>query len=88
MLAVLIESVPRLRDGATMADGLAVLVVSEVAAVVMIGGAVILHGDTDEDHHVGDRAVMRAITLDAVADAAAAGGVAVSGAIIRGTGRF
>jgi Co/Zn/Cd efflux system component len=39
-------------------------------------------------HHLGDEAVMRAITLDTVADAAAAGGVALAGAVILVSGRF
>ncbi len=88
MVAVLVESVFRLLRGASKVDGLPVLVVSAVAAAVMVAGAVVLHGDTDEVNHVGDEAVMRAITLDTVADAAAAGGVAVAGAVILVTGRF
>lgn len=88
MAVVVIESVIRLRNGATKVDGLPVLIVSAIAAGVMIAGVVVLQGDADEVQHVGDRAVMRAVTLDTIADAAAAAGVAAVGAIILATGRF
>lgn len=60
------------------------LVVSAIAAAVMIGGAVILGGDIDDDGD-GDLNV-RAVLLDTVADAAAAAGVALSGAVILASG--
>jgi cobalt-zinc-cadmium efflux system protein len=88
MVSVLVGSLLRLVHGTTKVDGLPVLIVSAVAAVTMIGGAVVLHADTDQVRHLGDEAVMRAITLDTVADAAAAGGVALAGAVILWTGRF
>jgi len=55
-------------------QGLPVLVVSGIAAVVMFGGAVVLGGDAgnlDEDDDNGDLN-MRAVLLDTVADSAAA----------------
>jgi cobalt-zinc-cadmium efflux system protein len=67
-------------------DGLAVLVVSGVAALVMLAGALILRGDeNDGDGEERDLSVA-AVLLDTVADAAAAAGVAAVGAIILATG--
>jgi cobalt-zinc-cadmium efflux system protein len=62
-------------------SGLPVLVVSAIAAVVMTIGAVILRGDADDDADEEDLSVA-AVLLDTIADAAAAAGVAVTGAII------
>jgi len=68
-------------------DGLPVLIASAIAAAVMALGAVILGGDVDDDTDTeADRANMRAILLDTVADATAAAGVAVTGAVILATG--
>jgi len=66
-------------------DGLAVLVVSGVAALVMLGGALVLRADDDEEGGERDLSVA-AVLLDTVADAAAAAGVAAAGAIILATG--
>jgi cobalt-zinc-cadmium efflux system protein len=67
-------------------DGLAVLVVSGVAALVMLAGALVLRGDeNDGDGEERDLSVA-AVLLDTVADAAAAAGVAAVGAIIVATG--
>lgn len=67
-------------------DGLAVLVVSGVAALVMLAGALVLRGDeNDGDGEERDLSVA-AVLLDTVADAAAAAGVAAVGAIIFATG--
>jgi Co/Zn/Cd efflux system component len=63
------------------------LIVSAVAAAVMLGGALILRGDPGEDDG-GEDLNVKAVLLDTVGDAAAAGGVAVSGAIILGTGWY
>ena len=53
----------------------------------MIIGALVLKGDgASVDDDDGDRANMRAVLLDTIADAAAAGGAAVVGAIIALTG--
>jgi cobalt-zinc-cadmium efflux system protein len=72
----------RLTTGTVAVHGLPVLVVSAVAGATMSIGAIILGGDhgDDDDLHV------RAVWLDTAADAAAAGGVAVTGAIIWATG--
>jgi cobalt-zinc-cadmium efflux system protein len=60
--------------------GLPVLVVSGIAALAMTAAAVVLRGD-DDDGQERDLSVA-AVLLDTVADAAAAAGVAVAGAII------
>jgi cobalt-zinc-cadmium efflux system protein len=67
-------------------DGLAVLVVSGVAALVMLAGALILRGDEDEGDGEERDLSVAAVLLDTVADAAAAAGVAAVGAIILATG--
>jgi cobalt-zinc-cadmium efflux system protein len=67
-------------------DGLPVLVMSGVAAVAMLAGALVLRADED-DEEGGERDLsVSAVLLDTVADAAAAAGVAVVGAIILATG--
>lgn len=75
-----IEAVRRLVTGTPHIHGLPVMVISVVAAIAMIGGALIL-GDIDPDDFN-----MRSVMLDTVADAAAAAGVAISGAVILVTG--
>jgi cobalt-zinc-cadmium efflux system protein len=77
----------RLVSGTSRVDGLAVLIVSGIAALAMALGAVVLHGDADDAHgdHEPDLPVA-AVMLDTVADAAAAAGVAAAGAIILATG--
>ncbi|MGH2852622.1 MAG: cation diffusion facilitator family transporter [Solirubrobacteraceae bacterium] len=74
-LAVTLEAINRLSTGAPSVHGLPVVVVSVIAAAAMIVCAVIL-GDVAGDLN------MQSVMLDTVADAAAAIGVAVSGAII------
>jgi cobalt-zinc-cadmium efflux system protein len=67
-------------------DGLPVLVMSGIAALLMIGGAFVLGGD-EGDEEGGERDLsVAAVLLDTVADAAAAAGVAAVGAIILVTG--
>jgi cobalt-zinc-cadmium efflux system protein len=73
--AVIVEAVYRLSTGAPSIDGLPVVLVSIVAGAAMIACALIL-GDVDDDLN------MQSVMLDTVADAAAALGVAVSGAVI------
>ena len=74
--AVVVAAVSRLVNGHHV-HGLPVLVVSAVAAVVMIAAALVLiTGNEDRDINV------RAVLLDSVADATAAAGVAAAGAII------
>lgn len=70
----------RLVSGAREVHGLPVLFVSGAAALVMLGAAIVLakgrHDHAVEDFNMG------AVFLDTAADAAAAGGVAVTGGII------
>jgi cobalt-zinc-cadmium efflux system protein len=86
---VVVAAVRRLATGTHVVHGLPVLLASGAAAIAMVIGAVILRGDVDqEDDDEGDRANMRAVLLDTVADAAAAGGVAAAGLAIAVTGRL
>jgi cobalt-zinc-cadmium efflux system protein len=74
----------RLVNHTPQVDGLPVLVVSGIAALVMAAGAFILHRGEGE---AGERDLsVAAVLLDTVADAAAAAGVAATGAIILATG--
>jgi len=85
-LVVAAAAVDRLITRRVPVDGLPVLVMSGVAAVAMLAGALVLRGD-DEDEEDGERDLsMAAVLLDTVADAAAAAGVAAVGAIILVTG--
>jgi cobalt-zinc-cadmium efflux system protein len=74
----------RLLAGEQHVDGLPVLVVSGIAALVMSGSAALLGGGTDGNGDEDDGADLnlRAVLLDTAADAAAAAGVAATGAII------
>jgi cobalt-zinc-cadmium efflux system protein len=79
----------RLINRTPQVDGLPVLIVSGVAALVMAAGAFILHEDEDEDDVGGAKErdlSVAAVLLDTIADAAAAAGVAVAGGIILATG--
>ena len=77
-LSVVAEAVHRLSTGAPSIHGVPVVIVSVVAAIAMVACAFIL-GDVEGD--LG----MESVMLDTVADAAAAIGVAISGAIILAT---
>jgi cation diffusion facilitator family transporter len=84
-LVIIAAAIQHLAAGAHRVEGLPVLITSGIAALVMLAGALILGGDPDDD--VGDEDLnVKAVLLDTAADAVAAGGVAVSGAIILGTG--
>jgi cobalt-zinc-cadmium efflux system protein len=74
-LAVTVEAIRRLSAGAPAIHGVPVVIVSAVAAIAMIACAFIL-GNVEGDLN------MESVMLDTVADAAAAIGVAVSGAVI------
>jgi cobalt-zinc-cadmium efflux system protein len=78
-------AVDRLATGVPQVDGLPVLIVSGIAALVMTGGALILRGDDEDEAGEHDLSVA-AVLLDTIADAAAAAGVAATGAIIFATG--
>jgi len=90
VLEVLVAAaaVNRLITGTPQVDGLPVLIVSGIAALVMAGGALILRGNGDDNEDVADEhdLSVAAVLLDTVADAAAAAGVAATGAIILATG--
>ena len=81
-------AVNRLTAGTPAVDGLPVLVVSGIAALVMTAGALILHSDADDGEGAAQERDLSvaAVLLDTVADAAAAAGVAVAGGIILVTG--
>ena len=84
LLTMLVSAtaIGRLVSGTREVHGLPVLIVSGIAAVVMVIGALILGGDEDDDEDHGGNLNMRAVLLDTAADAAAAAAVAVTGAII------
>ena len=82
-IAIAATAIQHLAAGTRRVEGLPVLIVSAVAATVMLARALILGGDDDED--AGEDLNVRAVLLDTAADAAAAAGVAVSGAVILGT---
>ncbi|MHB1987241.1 MAG: cation diffusion facilitator family transporter [Acidimicrobiales bacterium] len=85
-ILIIASATDRLISGTPAVHGLPVLVASSIAAVVMAVAALILRGDDDGD---SDEALsLRAVLLDTAADAAAAAGVAISGAIIFVTRRF
>jgi len=80
---VLVGGTRRLIDHTPEIHGLSVLVVSLVSMASMLIAALILGKDAGkEDIH------MRSVLLDTIADAIAAAGVAVSGAIIYFSGRL
>lgn len=78
-IAVAADGVYRLSRGSPSVHGVPVIIVSVIAALAMIGCAVIL-GDVSDDLS------MESVMLDTVADAAAAIGVALSGGVILATG--
>jgi cobalt-zinc-cadmium efflux system protein len=65
--------------------GLPVLVVSAIAAAVMLGAAVLLRGDPGDGSDEGEELHVRAVLLETAGAAAAAAGVAVTGAVIYAT---
>lgn len=85
-LTVVAGAIDRLATGTHQVDGLPVLIVSGIAALVMLGGAVLIGGDIDGEGDGDSDLTMRAVLLDTAADAAAAAGVAVTGAVIFATG--
>lgn len=86
-LLVAVGGIDRLVNGVREVHGLPVLIVSGVAAVLMLGGALLIGGDADDDDaDEGERLNVRAVLLDTAADAAAAAGVAIAGGVIFATG--
>jgi cobalt-zinc-cadmium efflux system protein len=78
-------AIQRLAVGSHRVEGLPVLVVSAIAAVVMLAGALVLAGDDGDDDGEEDLNI-KAVLLDTAADAAAAAGVAGGGAVILAAG--
>jgi cobalt-zinc-cadmium efflux system protein len=86
-LLVVAGATDRLVTGTHQVHGLPVLIVSGIAAAVMVGGALILDGDFDDlDDEDDGNLNMRAVLLDTAADAATAAGVAAAGGLILATG--
>jgi cobalt-zinc-cadmium efflux system protein len=86
-LLVMAGAVDRLVTGVPAVRGLPVLILSGVAAIGMTASALVLGADlyddeADDDEERGHRLSVQAVLLDAGADAAAAAGVAVAGAIM------
>jgi cation diffusion facilitator family transporter len=80
---IVVEAVRRLLVGVPAVHGLPVLIVSVLTMVVLLVGAWVLGASAaNEDLH------MRSVLLDTLADAGAAGAVAIAGAVIAFTGRF
>ncbi|HET7243979.1 MAG TPA: cation diffusion facilitator family transporter [Streptosporangiaceae bacterium] len=75
-------AVDRLITHRVPVDGLPVLVMSGIAAVAMLIGALVLRGDEDDEEGEERDPSVAAVLLDTVADAATAAGVALVGAII------
>jgi cobalt-zinc-cadmium efflux system protein len=84
-VGITVAAIQRLAAGTHRVEGLPVLIVSVIATAVMLAGALVLGGDADGGDG-GEDLNVKAVLLDTAADAAAAAGVAVSGAIILGAG--
>ena len=87
-LLVASAALDRLITRTPQVDGLPVLVVSGIAALVMATGALVLRADADDGGgEASDQDLsVAAVLLDTIADAAAAAGVAAAGGIILATG--
>ncbi len=80
-VAIAVAAIQRLVTGTHRVDALPVLIVSSIAAAVMLAATRVLGGhDDDADLNI------KAVLLDTIADAAAAAGVAASGAVILAVG--
>lgn len=80
---IAVESIRRLIEHTAEPRGLPMLIVSVVTMLVLLLGAWVLGASaTTEDLH------MRSVMIDTLADAGAAAGVAIAGAVIAATGRF
>jgi cobalt-zinc-cadmium efflux system protein len=82
-IAITVAAIQRLAGGTRRVEGLPVMIVSAIAASVMLAGALVLRGDAVRDDG-GEDLNVKAVLLDTAGDAAAAAGVAASGAIILG----
>jgi cobalt-zinc-cadmium efflux system protein len=75
-VVVVVEALKRLSGGTPHVDGLPVIIVSVIAALVMTVCALIIGTVESDDLN------MRSVMLDTLADAVSSGGVAISGGII------
>lgn len=74
---IIVESVHRLSSHTPIIQGLYAMIISIIATIAMVIGAVIIAGDKAEgDLH------MRSVLLDTVADGASSAAVAITGGII------
>jgi cobalt-zinc-cadmium efflux system protein len=80
-VVIVVAAIWRLAAGSRRVEGLPVLIVSGIAAAVMLAGALVLGGDDG-----GEDLNVKAVLLDTAADAVAAAGVAGTGAVILATG--
>ncbi|HVB06617.1 MAG TPA: cation transporter [Acidimicrobiales bacterium] len=87
-LLVIATGIERLVARTPAVHGLPVLVMSALAAVVMIGAVLVLGVDFDGDDDSDEGLSHKAVLLDTAADAASALGVATAGAVILATGGF
>jgi cobalt-zinc-cadmium efflux system protein len=86
-IVIAVAAVWHLAAGTRPVQGLPMLIVSGIAAIVLLAGALVLRGDPDDDDDDGEEDLnVKAVLFDTAADAAASAGVAVSGAIIFATG--
>jgi cobalt-zinc-cadmium efflux system protein len=88
MLEVIVaaSAVDRLLTRTPRVSGLPVLIVSGIAAIVMTAGAFILRAHDDDDDDDEEDLSVAAVLLDTIADATAAAGVAITGAVILAAG--
>ena len=86
---VVVAACSRLIAGTPSVHGLPVVIISSIAMIFMVAAAFTLKGDLDDDSEdVHERLSSRAVFLDTLADAASAGGVAITGGIILITHRL
>lgn len=86
-IGVIGAALRRLTNGTPEVHGLTVLIVSSIAALAMLVGALILGGEAGDDDQDHDEDLnVKAVLLDTAADAAAAAGAATAGGIILATG--
>lgn len=80
---VVVAALSRLISGTPSVRGLPVLTMSSIAMIFMVVAAFVLRVDRDGDSKdVYETLSSRAVFLDTLADAASAGGVAITGAVI------
>ncbi len=86
-LLVIVGAVHRLTTTTNEVQGLPVLIVSAIAALVMLVATLILGGEIDEGNNCDNGNLnMRSVLLDTASDAAAATAVAITGAVILAAG--